>query len=101
MDSPQKVIRSLEIPREPPHRIGIRSNRRFKIYRAHKLFGLSFLQNALRQPSCSLLIHPKSYSDHQKYPGNYLIKMNGIHSTVTEISCPQAFWAAILENGRL
>ena len=39
MNSSQKLIRSSEIPREPPHQIGMRSNPWFVRYCAHKLFG--------------------------------------------------------------
>ena len=39
------------MPREPLHKIWMRSNQRFIRYRAHKLFGWQFFQHILRQPS--------------------------------------------------
>ena len=38
MDSSEKLIRALEIPKEQPYQIWMQSNQRFISYHAHKLF---------------------------------------------------------------
>ena len=43
----QKLIRSSEISRKPPHPVRMRSNQRFIRYHTQKLFGRPFFQNVL------------------------------------------------------
>ena len=83
----QKIIRSLDMPREPLH----------KRYRAYKLFRWLFFQNVIGH-----LVFNGFFSN-----GNQIIRstqrtttsnLNAIQQTVHKISCPQAFRVAIFLN---
>ena len=84
----QKLIRSSEIPSEPPHQIWMRSNPWFIRYRAHKLFGRLFFQTAIL---FLMFFLPKVNQIIRNTQRTITSNLNAIQPPVHEISHPQAF----------
>ena len=66
----QKLIRSSELPKEPQHQIWMRSNQRFRCYRAHKLFGRIFFQT---QTQAQMHLFGRKYKTYN-FLGRYSVR---------------------------